>query len=129
MLAAGHFSPGTVPSLNCTRVQIVLMWACSRNSECGKVIWAAPMLASPLRALRTALKAGVAPLLVPPLSERVSFGAKPRLAQSAAWKGLVTVIGWSSASEAKSVPEPSTVEAVEVRSQLVGLRVNSGWLM
>ena len=40
-------------------------------------------------------------------------------------EGEVTVTGLSSASETKSNPEPSTVEAVEVRVQSVGLRVNS----
>ena len=56
-----------------------------------------------------ALKAGWAPRLVPPLSFRLSLGLKGRAAQSAAWKGVETVTGMSSAAEAKSRPEPRTV--------------------
>jgi len=55
----------------------------------------------------------------------VSFGLKGRAAQSAAWKRVETTTGLSSASEAKSRPEPSRVEAVEVGAQLEGLRVVS----
>src|SRR4051794_27468333 len=103
------------------------MWPCSRNTEWGSVTWALAMLAfAPCGKVRTALKAGTCARLVPPLRLRASFGAKFNEAQSAAWKGLVTVTGWSSESEPKSRPEPSTVEAVEVGAQLVGLRTNSG---
>ena len=39
---------GAGACLNWTLVQMVLMWALSRNSECGRVTWARPMLASPV---------------------------------------------------------------------------------
>ena len=65
------------------------------------------------------------PRLVEPFSLKVSFGLKGRAAQSAAWKRLVATNGLSSAGETKSRPLPSTVEEVDVGSQLVGLKVNS----
>src|SRR5260221_8958998 len=126
MLPAGQPAPLPAPALNCTRVQTVLMWDCSRNSEWGSWTEILAELASPALGRNTACRAGWAPRLVPPLRLSESAGLKPRLAQSAAWKGVDTVTGRSSASEPKFRPEPKTVEAVEVRLQLVGFKTNSG---
>src|SRR6478736_129965 len=122
----GHPSPGLAPAANCTRVQIVLKCPCSMNSECGSVTWILLMFASLPRGFSTARNFGLSPLLVPPNRWRLSLGLNPSDAQSAAWNGLVTVTGSLSPGAAKSRPEPSTVLAVEVRLQLVGLNTNSG---
>src|ERR1044072_1840735 len=100
------------------------MCSLSRNSEAGRVTWEEPMLASPFLAVSTALNFGFLSRLVPPMRERAGFGLQSRLAQSAAWTGLVTVIGLSSLEEAKSSPDPRTVDAVEVRLQEVGFKTN-----
>jgi hypothetical protein len=71
-------------------------------------------------------EAGMGPRLVPPLSRKESFGRKRSLAQLTAWKGVETTTGLSSWAEAKSRPEPSRVEAVEVCLQEVGLKTKLG---
>jgi hypothetical protein len=63
---------------------------------------------------------------VPPFSFRERRGLKGRAAQSAAWKGVETVTGRSSASEEKSRPLPSRVEAVDVRLQELGFKTKLG---
>ena len=86
------------------------------------------MLASPLRAVRTAFKAGTAPRLVPPL--RVSESLGPKGSEGGAVGGLEAGgdrdRGWSSASVAKFVPEPKRVLAVEVGLHEVGFKTKSG---
>src|SRR6188768_1544978 len=97
------------------------------NSLLGRVTLALAIPASPKPFMRKkALSAGWAPRSVPPISFKLSFGLKGRAAQSAAWKGEVETKGLSSASETKSKPEPKTVAAVALRSQLVGLKVKLG---
>src|SRR6478609_5790203 len=63
-----------------------LMWALSRNSECGSVTAALAMLALPSGIVSVALKAGVPPRLVLPLRESFSFGLKASASQPATWK-------------------------------------------
>src|ERR1700742_2388941 len=101
------------------------MWAWSRNSEWGRATEVSLELASPGRGLRTAVRAGLAPRLVPPRSFSWIEGLYGSEAQSAAWKGEATVTGRSSASLAKSRPAPSTVETVEVLAQEVGFKTKS----
>src|SRR6478609_4058520 len=94
------------------------MWALSRNSDLGRVTWAAAMLASPGLAVRTAFRAGFWARLVPPLSESFNLGLKGRAAQPPSWKR------WVSGAE---LPSSERAEPVKPSSlQLVGLRVKLG---
>src|SRR3954447_7927871 len=109
---------GQALTANCTLVQIVLMWAWSRNSECGRATEAPAMLALPEGIVSTAFRAGLSARFVPPLRERASLGLKGNAEQPPTWKGLCS---------AAVLPNGEVAEPVSASgSQEVGLRVKLG---
>src|SRR4249919_2827239 len=91
MEPGGHSAPLPAPAANCTRVQTVRIWLCSRKALCGRRTTIEAGLASPARGRKTAVSAGKRPRLVPPFSLMSSRGLKPRLAQPVAAKEEVAV--------------------------------------
>src|SRR6478735_2696044 len=94
------------------------MWDWARNSEGGKATETLAMLASPGRGVITAVRAGNLLRLVPPLSESLREGLKPRRPHSASWKRLLR----AALAPLALSSEPVTA----VGSQVVGLRVKPG---